>query len=86
MIKDKKLQPIELLKVRVANDSDHYLWARSHAKALKERSMNRLFAERFEQGLEQIKAGVSRKGGTKKLAKVWERIGRLKEINLIYLK
>ncbi len=79
MIKDKKLQPIELLKVRVANDSDHYLWVRSHAKALKERSMNRLFAERFEQGLEQIKAGVSRKGGTKKLAKVWERIGRLKE-------
>ena len=79
MIKDKKLQPIELLKVRVENDNDHYLWVKSHAKALKEKSMNRLFAERFEQGLGQIKAGVSRKGGTKKLAKVWERIGRLKE-------
>ena len=79
MIKDKKLQPIELMKVRVENDNDHYLWVRSHAKALKERSMNRLFAERFEQGLEQIKTGVSRKGGTKKLEKVWERIGRLKE-------
>ena len=79
MIKDKKLQPIELLKVRVENDSDHYLWVKSHAKALKEKSMNRLFAERFEQGLNQIKAGVSTKGGTKKLAKVWERIGRLKE-------
>ena len=76
MIKDKKLQPIELMKVRVENDNDHYLWVRSHAKALKERSMNRLFAERFEQGLEQIKTGVSRKGGTKKLEKVWERIGR----------
>ena len=79
MIKDRKLQPIELMKVRVENDNDHYLWVRSHAKALKERSMNRLFAERFEQGLEQIKVGVSRKGGTKKLEKVWERIGRLKE-------
>jgi len=79
MIKDKKQQPIELMKVKVENDNDHYLWVKSHAKALKEKSMNRLFAERFEQGLEQIKVGVSRKGATKKLAKVWERIGRLKE-------
>lgn len=79
IIKDKKQQPIELMKVKVENENDHYLWVKSHAKALKERSMNRLFAERFEQGLEQIKASVSRKGGTKKLSKVWERIGRLKE-------
>jgi len=79
MIKDKKRQPIELMKVRVENDNDHYLWVKSHAKALKERSMNRLFAERFEQGLRQIKTSISRKGGTKKLTKVWERIGRLKE-------
>jgi len=79
VIKDKKQQPIELLKVRVENDNDHYLWVKSHAKALKEKSMNRLFAERFEQGLGQIKTSISRKGGTKKLAKVWERIGRLKE-------
>jgi len=78
MIKDKKRQPIELMKVRVENDNDHYLWVKSHAKALKERSMNRLFAERFEQGLRQIKTSISRKGGTKKLTKVWERIGRLK--------
>ena len=79
VIKDKKLQPIELMKVRVENDNDHYLWVKSHAKALKKRSINQLFAERFEQGLGQIKTSVSKKGGTKKLAKVWERIGRLKE-------
>ena len=39
-IYDKKEQPIELLKVRVANDTDNYLWVRSQAKVVKENSMN----------------------------------------------
>lgn len=76
---DKKNQPIELLKVRVENDTDNYLWVRSEAKAAKENSMHDKFAQRFEEGLRGIQNSIGSKGGTKKLDKVWERIGRLKE-------
>ncbi len=78
-IYDKRKQPIELLHVRVENDTDKYLWVKSHAKAIKENSMNEKFSERFELGLSNIRRGINTKGGTKKLNKVWERIGRLKE-------
>lgn len=79
LIKDKRDQPIELLKVRAAGDDDQYLWVRSHAKALKEHSMNGLLAQRFEEGIQSIGEGIAKKGGTKKLSKVYERIGRLKQ-------
>jgi len=79
MIKDKKQQPIELLKVKCDKNDDHYLWVKSQAKALKENSMHGLLAQRFEEGIEPIRAGISSKGGTKKLDKVFERIGRLKQ-------
>ncbi|MBE9509297.1 MAG: IS1634 family transposase [Bacteroidetes bacterium] len=78
-IKDKKKQPIELLKVKTDKDSDHYLWVKSQAKALKENSMNGLFAQRFKEGIQRINEGINRKGGTKKVDKVYERIGRLKQ-------
>ena len=78
-IYDKKNQPIELLNVRVENDTDNYLWVKSEAKALKESSMNDQFSQRFEEGLRAIQKGIDSKGGTKKTDKVWERIGRLKE-------
>jgi len=78
-VKDKKGQPIELLKVRSTGDNDQYLWVRSHAKALKEKSMNGLLSQRFEEGIQSIQEGIAKKGGTKKLNKVYERIGRLKQ-------
>jgi hypothetical protein len=68
-----------LLNVRVENDTDNYLWVKSEAKAQKESSMNELFTRRFEEGLRAIQKGIASKGGIKKTAKVWERIGRLKE-------
>jgi len=78
-ITDKKKQPIELLKVKVDTDNDHYLWVKSYAKALKENSMNGLLSQRFEESIQQINTGITSKGGTKKLEKVHERIGRLKQ-------
>jgi len=78
-IKDKKGQPIELLKVKACGDNDQYLWVRSQAKALKEKSMNGLFSQRFEEGIQNIQEGITKKGGTKKLNKVYERVGRLKQ-------
>jgi len=78
-IKDKKDQLIELLKVKTYGDNDQYLWVRSQAKALKEKSMNGLLSQRFEEGIQNIQEGITKKGGTKKLNKVYERIGRLKQ-------
>jgi transposase len=78
-IKDKKRQPIELLKVKALDDNDHYLWVKSYAKALKENSMNGLLSQRFEEGIQNINEGISKKSGTKKLEKVHERVGRLKQ-------
>jgi len=78
-IKDKKDQAIELLKVKCNKNNDHYLWVKSHTKALKENSMNGLLSQRFEEGIQNIDEGTNKKGGTKKLEKVHERIGRLKQ-------
>ena len=78
-ITDKKNQPIELMKVKTDKNNDHYLWVKSHTKALKENSMNGLLSQRFEQGIENINESVSKKNGTKKLEKVHQRIGRLKQ-------
>jgi hypothetical protein len=65
-IYDKKNQPIELLNVRVENDTDNYLWVKSQAKAQKENSMNEQFTQRFEEGLRAIQKGIASKGGIKK--------------------
>ena len=78
VVLDKKEQPITLQKITVADCTDNYLQVNSHAKALKEISMNSRFAERFEDGLKQIKESLDKKSGIKKSSKVWERIGRLK--------
>ena len=60
-------------------DGDNYLWVKSKAKALKENSMNGLLSQRFEEGIQNIGEGINKKGGTKMLDKVYERIGRLKQ-------
>jgi hypothetical protein len=79
-IKDKRKQPIELRKVKTEKeDGDNYLWVKSKAKALKENSMNGLLSQRFEEGIQGIGEGINKKGGTKKIDKVYERIGRLKQ-------
>lgn len=75
---DKKEQPITLQKVKMADCSDNYICVHSLAKQAKETGMNSRFSQRFEEGLTQIKEGISKKSGVKKQEKVWERIGRLK--------
>ena len=77
-ITDKRKQPITLQRVYVENSEDTWLQVHSQAKALKESGMNSRFAERYEQGLSQIRESLIKKGGVKKEKKVWERIGRLK--------
>ena len=79
VVYDNKGQPITLAAVESQGGSGYYLHVRSHAKGLKERSMNRQFRERFEQRLQCIESSIHKKSGTKKYDKVCERIGRAKE-------
>jgi transposase len=78
-IYDKNKNPIELRYVAKKDCPDNYLYVRSRQKAVKEASMNEHFSQRYEEELENIRGALHKKGGTKKLGKVWERIGRLKE-------
>lgn len=79
VITDQRDSPIELLRVEKQGIDDSLLYVHSQRKAQKELSMHENFTSHFETGLLQIKHGVENKGGTKKIEKVWERIGRLKE-------
>lgn len=79
VVYDNKGQPITLAAVESQGGPGYYLHVRSHAKGLKERSMNRQFRERFEQRLQCIESSIHKKSGTKKYDKVCERIGRAKE-------
>ena len=78
-ITDKRRSPIELTMIEQQGIDDTLLFVRSEKKAKKEVSMHDKFTTHFEEGLKQVMFGIQNKGGTKKLAKVWERIGRLKE-------
>jgi len=78
-ITDKRKSPIELMMIEQQGIDDTLLFVRSEKKAKKEVSMHEKFTTHFEEGLQQVMFGIQSKGGTKKLAKVWERIGRLKE-------
>lgn len=55
------------------------LYCFSEQRAAKERGIDERFARGFEEGLEKIAAGLRKKGTTKRIDKLWERIGRLKE-------
>lgn len=78
LIYDKNNKAIELKKVKQDKNQDSYLYVKSEAKQKKESSIEEKLSQRFEEGLEAIKESLSKKGGTKTLQKVYERIGRLK--------
>jgi len=61
------------------NDNDTFLYIRSDKKAVKEASMETKFSIKFEEELLNLTAGLLRPKGTKKLEKVAERIGKIKQ-------
>jgi transposase len=79
VVTDKRNSPVELLRIEKEGIDDSLLYVRSERKAIKELSMHENFTSHFETGLTQIQEGIQKKGGTKSIEKVWERIGRLKE-------
>src|SRR5699024_3456967 len=58
---------------------ERYVYCYSEARARKEHAIEQRFAERFEAELQRIHDGLSRPQTTKRIDRLWERIGRLKE-------
>lgn len=78
-LEDKRGSTIEVQRVEKQDNKDAFLYIRSEKKALKEASMQSYFSASFEEELTVLSNNLSKKGATKKLDKVWERIGRIKE-------
>jgi transposase len=55
------------------------LYCHSEARARKEEGISTRFAQRFEAALQAMHEGLSRPRTTKRIDRLWERIGRLKE-------
>lgn len=78
-ITDRRKNPIELLVFTPEGYKDTWMYVKSEQKRVKEQSMDDKLSQRFEEELEEVAAGLDKKGTTKRIQKVWERIGRLKE-------
>lgn len=76
-IKDKRGNDIYIKWIK-EEGGESYLYVRSKKKEKKEEAMDQLLSKRYEEGLKGILEGIKRKGGVKKVEKVYERIGRLK--------
>ena len=76
---DRDKNHVELSVFHPEDHEDTWMYVQSEAKRKKEVSMAEKLSQRFEEELESIKGALSKKGGTKKVEKVWERIGRAKE-------
>lgn len=59
--------------------SDSWMYVESEEKRKKEESITVKLRQRFEEELGSIRKSFSKKGGIKKINKVWERIGRVKQ-------
>lgn len=69
---------LQLQKTLSEDGQEVRLYCHSESRAKKEIAINERFAKRFEAELDKIAAGLSRPRTTKRLEKVWERLGRLK--------
>jgi hypothetical protein len=80
-VPDKRGHPIELCKVPAdgKEDGDLYLYVKSAMKQQKEESMGEKLTGRFVGELENIRASLFKKRGTKEKGRVNQRIGRLEQ-------
>lgn len=79
VVKDKKENKIELKKIAVDGKPDCYLHVKSDQKSKKEESIDGKLTQRFEERLEYLKEGLAKPRRLKKIIKVHEHIGRLKQ-------
>ena len=80
-IKSKKGEKILLKFMDTEDKKDRWIYVKSEGKQKKEVSMNEKGMQKYEEELKQLSESVKKKYGTKKVDKVWERIGRMKERN-----
>ena len=76
---NRKKEKVQLEIFTPKGFSDTWMYVQSDAKRKKEASMSTKLKQRFEEDLTAIRKALSLKGGTKKINKVWERIGRAKQ-------
>lgn len=76
---DRGKNKVELAIIHPEAYEDTWLYVQSEAKKAKEQSMDSKLKQHFEQDLRAIQQALHKKGGTKRIEKVWERIGRIKE-------
>ena len=76
---DRDKNKVELSIFEPAGYTDKWMYVQSEAKRRKEQSMDVKLKERFIEDLTSIKSAIVKKGGTKQIEKVWERIGRVKQ-------
>ena len=72
-------ETIQLHKQVSDDGKEVRLYCHSTRRAKKEEGISKRFTARFEAALDKISEGLSKPRTTKKLDKLWERIGRLKE-------
>nr|VFJ73489.1 MAG: Transposase [Candidatus Kentron sp. FM]VFJ73948.1 MAG: Transposase [Candidatus Kentron sp. FM]VFK20845.1 MAG: Transposase [Candidatus Kentron sp. FM] len=80
-IENSSKEKIHLQKVISDDGQELRLYCFSEGRAKKEEGISKRFAQRFEQELEKISEGLSRPHTVKRLDKLQERIGRLKQKN-----
>lgn len=73
---DRGKNTVGLTLLAKGQDNDTCMMVESSAKRTKEQSMSNKLRLRFEEELKSIRESISQKGGTKKIEKVWMRIGR----------
>ncbi|MDO8260379.1 MAG: transposase, partial [Candidatus Magasanikbacteria bacterium] len=78
-ITDNRDNKIQLQLIIKEGCTDQYMYIRSEMKAVKEASMEAHYSKRFEEELDSLAKTIHTKGGTKKINKVHERLGRIKE-------
>ncbi len=78
-VKQTTDQTVRVQRVVDSQSGEILLRCHSEAREQKEQAMQDRFSERFEQALQSLNEGLSKKGCTKRYDKVLERIGRLKE-------
>lgn len=69
---------LTLEKILSEDGEEVRLYCHSERRAEKEAAINQRFAQGFESELDKIAEGLSKPRATKRLDKLWERIGRLK--------
>ena len=72
-------QQVHIQKVSSLDGQEVRLYCHSERRAMKEDGITQRFAKRFEEELQKLHDGLARPRTTKKIDKLWERIGRLKE-------